>query len=108
MTCDTFHVRARARGSRHLTNNPVRDRNAQSIDALLLTALVVAPGLASAQATATHPDYSGTYVLDPAPSVGERLPQKMTLEITQTPAGLTLDRPQTMQMGRSSRTSWCW
>jgi len=76
--------------------------------ALLLTALVVAPGLASAQATATHPDYSGTYVLDPAPSVGERLPQKMTLEITQTPAGLTLDRPQTMQMGRSSRTSWCW
>ena len=70
--------------------------------ALLLTALVVAPVVARAQATATHPDYSGTYVLDPARSVGERLPQKMTLKITQTPAGLTIDRAQTTQMGAST------
>ena len=71
--------------------------------ALLLTALVVAPALARAQASAaTHPDYSGTYVLDPAQSVGERLPQKMTLKITQTPAGLTIDRAQTTQMGEST------
>ena len=71
--------------------------------ALLLTALVVAPTIARAQAAAaTHPDYSGTYVLDPAQSVGERLPEKMTLKITQTPAGLTIDRAQTTQMGEST------
>ena len=71
--------------------------------ALLLTALVVAPVVARAQAAATaHPDYSGTYVLDPAQSEGQMVPQKMTLKITQTPAGLTLDRTQTNQMGEST------
>jgi hypothetical protein len=69
--------------------------------ALLLTALVVAPVVARAQ-TATHPDYSGTYVLDPAQSEGQMVPQKMTLKITQTPAGLTLDRTQTSQMGETT------
>jgi len=71
--------------------------------ALLLTALVVAPVVARAQAAAAaHPDYSGTYVLDPAQSEGQMVPQKMTLKITQTPAGLTLDRTQTSQMGEST------
>jgi ABC-type xylose transport system substrate-binding protein len=71
--------------------------------ALLLTALVVAPVVARAQtAAAAHPDYSGSYVLDPAQSEGQMLPQKMTLKITQTPAGLTLDRTQTNQMGEST------
>ena len=68
--------------------------------ALLLTVLAVAPAVVRAQAA--HPDYSGTYVLDPAQSQGERLPQKMTLKITQTPAGLTVDRTQTNQMGEST------
>ena len=71
--------------------------------ALLLTLLAVTPAVARAQAaTAAHPDYSGTYVLDPAQSEGERLPQKMTLKITQVPAGLTVDRTQTNQMGEST------
>jgi hypothetical protein len=72
--------------------------------ALLLTALVVAPVVARAQTAAApaHPDYSGTYVLDPAQSEGQMVPQKMTLKITQTPAGLTLDRTQTSQMGEST------
>ena len=69
--------------------------------ALLLTLLAVAPAVARAQAAA-HPDYSGTYVLDPAQSDGQMVPQKMTLKITQTPAGLTVDRTQTTQMGEST------
>ncbi|MFL5619192.1 MAG: hypothetical protein ACJ79A_12475 [Gemmatimonadaceae bacterium] len=74
--------------------------------ALLLTLLAIAPAVARAQAApaapAAHPDYSGTYVLDPAQSEGQMLPQKMTLKITQTPAALTLDRTQTTQMGEST------
>ena len=70
--------------------------------ALLLTAFVVAPVAARAQAAAAHPDYSGTYVLDPAQSEGQMIPQKMTLKIAQTPADLTLDRTQTSQMGEST------
>jgi hypothetical protein len=65
--------------------------------ALLLTLLAVAPAVAGAQAA--HPDYSGTYVLDPAQSQGQMVPQKMTLKIAQAPAGLTIDRTQTGQMG---------
>ena len=68
--------------------------------ALLLTLLAVAPAVARAQAA--HPDYSGTYVLDPAQSEGQMIPQKMTLKITQTAAGLTVDRSQTSQMGEST------
>jgi hypothetical protein len=68
--------------------------------ALLLTLLTVAPAVARAQAT--HPDYSGTYVLDPAQSEGQMVPQKMSLKITQTPADFTVDRTQTSQMGEST------
>jgi hypothetical protein len=68
--------------------------------ALLFTLLAVAPAVARAQAA--HPDYSGTYVLDPAQSDGQMVPQKMTLKIAQTPAGLTVDRTQTNQMGEST------
>ena len=68
--------------------------------ALLLTFLAIAPAVAHAQAA--HPDYSGTYVLDPAQSEGQMVPQKMTLKITQTPAGFTVDRTQTTQMGEST------
>jgi hypothetical protein len=69
--------------------------------ALLLTLLAIAPAVAHAQAPA-RPDYSGTYVLDPALSEGQMVPQKMTLKITQAPTGLTLDRTQTNQMGEST------
>jgi hypothetical protein len=65
--------------------------------ALLLTLLAVAPAVARAQAA--HPDYSGTWVLDPAQSQGQMVPQKMTLKITQAPADLSVDRTQTGQMG---------
>jgi hypothetical protein len=68
--------------------------------ALLLALLAVAPAVAQAQAA--HPDYSGTYVLDPAQSQGQMVPQKMSLKIAQTPAGLTVDRAQTTQMGEST------
>jgi hypothetical protein len=68
--------------------------------ALLLTVLAIAPAVARAQAA--HPDYSGTYVLDPAQSEGQMVPQKMSLKITQTPAGLTVDRTMTNQMGEST------
>jgi hypothetical protein len=68
--------------------------------AVLLTLLAIAPAVARAQAA--HPDYSGTYVLDPAQSDGQMVPQKMTLKIAQTPAGLTVDRTQTNQMGEST------
>ena len=68
--------------------------------ALLLTLLAVAPAVARAQAA--HPDYSGTYVLDPAQSEGQMVPQKMTLKIAQTATGLTVDRTQTNQMGEST------
>jgi hypothetical protein len=76
---------------------------------LLLTLLAVTPAIARAQAapaaaaaTAAHADYSGSYVLDPAQSEGQMVPQKMTLKIAQTPTGLTLDRTQTSQMGEST------
>ena len=69
--------------------------------ALLLTLLAVAPAVAHAQAAA-RPDFSGTYVLDPAQSEGQRIPQKMTLKIAQTPAGITLDRTQTTQAGETT------
>jgi hypothetical protein len=68
--------------------------------ALLLTLLALAPAAASAQAA--HPDYSGSYVLDPAQSEGQMVPQKMTLKIAQAPTGLTVDRTQTTQMGEST------
>jgi hypothetical protein len=71
--------------------------------ALLLTALVVAPAMARAQtAAAAHPDYSGTYALDPAQSEGQMLPEKMTLKITQTADGLAVERAQTTQRGEST------
>ena len=73
--------------------------------ALLLTLLAIAPAVARAQAT--HPDYSGTFVLDPAQSEGQMVPQKQTLKITQTPAGLTVDRTQTNQMGESTSQMKC-
>ena len=65
--------------------------------ALLLALLAVAPAVSPAQAA--HPDYSGTWVLDPAQSQGQMVPQKMTLKITQAPADLSVDRTQTGQMG---------
>jgi len=68
--------------------------------ALLLTLIALAP--AAARAQAAHPDYSGSYVLDPAQSEGQMVPQKMTLKITQAPTGLTVDRTQTTQMGEST------
>ena len=71
--------------------------------ALLLTLLAITPAVARAQATqAAHPDYSGSYVLDPAQSEGQMVPQKMTLKIAQAPTGLTLDRTMTSQMGEST------
>ena len=71
--------------------------------ALLLTLLVLAPAVARAQATATHPDYTGTWVLDTVKSdKGQMIPSKMTLKIAQTPAGLTVDRAQTTQNGETT------
>jgi hypothetical protein len=73
--------------------------------ALLLTLLAVAPAVARAQATATaaHPDYTGTWVLDTVKSdKGQMIPSKMTLKIAQTPAGLTVDRAQTTQNGETT------
>jgi hypothetical protein len=85
--------------------------------ALLLSTLVATPVVASrAQTTkaaptpaagtpAAHPDFSGTWVLDTARSdKGQMAPTQMTLEITQTATGLTLDRDQTNQMGQSTAT----
>ena len=69
--------------------------------ALLLTLLAVAPAVAGAQAAA-RPDYSGTYVLDPAQSEGQMVPQKMTLKIAQAATGLTVDRTITGQMGETT------
>lgn len=69
--------------------------------ALLLTLIAVAPSTARAQAK--HPDYSGTWSLDTARSdKGQMIPSKMTLKIAQTPAGITVDRAQTTQMGEST------
>lgn len=69
--------------------------------ALLLTLLAVAPAVAGAQAAA-RPDYSGTYVLDPALSEGQMVPSKMTLKIAQVPAGLTVDRTITGENGETT------
>ena len=69
--------------------------------ALLLTLLAVAPAVADAQAAA-RPDYSGTYVLDPAQSEGQMVPSKMTLKIAQAPTGLTVDRTITGQNGETT------
>jgi hypothetical protein len=118
---------ARREPPEHL-HPPARDR-AQAIDhpsephmrtlsaALLLSTLVATPVVASrAQTTkaaptpaagtpAAHPDFSGTWVLDTARSdKGQMAPTQMTLEITQTATGLTLDRDQTNQMGQSTAT----
>ena len=68
--------------------------------ALLLTVLAIAPAVVRAQAA--HPDYSGTYVLDPAQSEGQMTPQKMSLKVTQSPTELVLDRTMTNQMGEST------
>jgi hypothetical protein len=71
--------------------------------ALLLTLFALAPAVAHAQAAAaTHPDFYGTFVLDPAQNSGQMAPQKMTLKIAQTPAGMTVERQQTSQMGEST------
>lgn len=79
--------------------------------ALLVTLLAVAPAVAGAQAAGTQapgaqaaarPDFSGTYVLDPAQSEGQMVPQKMTLKIAQTPAGVTVDRAITGQQGETT------
>ena len=69
--------------------------------ALLFTLLAVAPAVAGAQAAA-RPDYTGTYVLDPALSEGQMVPSKMTLKIAQAPTGLTVDRTITGQNGETT------
>lgn len=67
---------------------------------LAIALLALAPVVAHAQNAAAHPDFSGTWVLDTAQSdKGQMIPSKMTLKITQTPAGITVDRQQTTQMG---------
>ena len=73
--------------------------------ALFLTLLAIAPAVAGAQAAA-HPEYSGTYVLDPAQSEGQMIPQKMTLKIAQAPTGLTVDRSQTSQTAGETTTQF--
>ena len=66
----------------------------------LLALLSLAPAPSHAQTPAAHPDFSGTWVMDTAQSdKGQMIPSKMTLKITQTPAGITVDRQQTSQMG---------
>jgi hypothetical protein len=69
---------------------------------LFLLLLALAPALSHAQAAA-HPDYSGTYVLDPAQSdQGQMTPTKLTMAIVQTPASIVVDRAQANAMGEST------
>jgi len=67
----------------------------------LVALIVLTPSVSRAQAT--HPDYSGTFVLDTALSDhGRMVPSAMTLKITQTPTAVTVDRSQTTQMGETT------
>ncbi len=70
---------------------------------LFLALLALAPVVSHAQTPAAHPDFTGTWVLDTAQSdKGQMIPSKMTLKITQTPAGITVERQQTSQMGETT------
>jgi hypothetical protein len=71
----------------------------------LVALLALAPAAVRAQTPAAHPDFSGTWVMDTAQSdKGQMIPTKMTLKITQTPAGITVDRQQTSQQGDMTST----
>jgi hypothetical protein len=72
---------------------------------LFLALLALAPAVSHAQTPAAHPDFSGTWVLDTTQSdKGQMIPSKMTLKIAQTPAGITVERQQTSQMGETTTT----
>jgi hypothetical protein len=69
--------------------------------ALALVLALAAP--AAARAQTAHPDFSGTYALDPAQSdQGQMVPSKLTQTITQTPTDFLVERTQTTQMGEVS------
>jgi hypothetical protein len=69
--------------------------------ALALIVALAAP--AASRAQAAHPDFSGTFALDPAQSdQGQMVPSKLTQKITQTPTDFLVDRAQTNQMGETS------
>lgn len=69
--------------------------------ALALVLALAAP--ASARAQAAHPDFSGTYSLDPAQSdQGRMIPSKLVQKIAQTQTDFLVDRAQTTQMGETS------
>ncbi|MEO8562188.1 MAG: hypothetical protein ABI601_08950 [bacterium] len=69
--------------------------------ALALIVALAAP--AASRAQAAHPDFSGTYALDPAQSdQGQMVPSKLIQKITQTPTDFLVDRAQTNQMGETT------
>ena len=69
--------------------------------ALAILLALAAPAASHAQAA--HPDFSGTYALDPAQSdQGQMMPSKLTQTISQTPTDFVVDRSQTTQMGETS------
>jgi hypothetical protein len=69
---------------------------------VLALALVLAvPAVSRAQAA--RPDFSGTYVLDPAQSdQGQMVPSKLTQTISQTATEFLVDRTQANQMGETT------
>ena len=72
--------------------------------ALMLVVALAAPAVSRAQAAA-HPNFAGSWKLDPAQSeAGQFTPTKLELTVTQTPAEMVLVRAQTTQMGESNTT----
>jgi hypothetical protein len=55
--------------------------------------------------TRAHPDFSGTWTLDPAKSEGPMIPTSATLKITQDEKSMKIERTVTMMGATQSRTS---
>jgi hypothetical protein len=65
----------------------------------IVTVAFALASLAAPLAAQSHPDFSGTWTMDPKSSTGDMLPQTATLILTQSATTLTFDNTITSQMG---------
>ena len=74
---------------------------------MLAAAIAVVPAGRGLTAPRAHPDFSGTWAMDPAKSEGPMIPTSATLKITQDEKTLKIDRTVTaMGATRSTATSY--
>jgi hypothetical protein len=74
---------------------------------VLAATIAVVPSQRGATSSRAHPDFSGTWTLDPAKSEGPMVPTSATLKVTQDAKSLKIERTATaMGMTRSATATY--